>query len=151
VAWGLCGYLENVSPYSPPNKANMKIIFYILLTLLVCMILAVSCQKPIQTSRSLNGFLWNCANASVGVWNYFNGSIREPIWNPSNPCYVECSTFTGPSYAPEGTLLYRISDTASYNPVPFCWNCHGGGTVWGYNSTTTGMSHAAGNPVTYGE
>ncbi len=126
------------------------LIMAILIAANVWMVLAVTVYREATTpiSHELRA-RWNYANASVS-WNYFNGSFYQPIWNPANPSFVACSSFTGPNYAPEGAILNQISDTASYNPLPNCWNCHGS-VMWGYNDSATGMAHANGSPMSYGE
>lgn len=116
------------------------------------LILAASCQKRPQSA--LFGAIWNRANASTEfIWNWYNPSatVFVPIYNPANPSYQNCSSFSE-NYAPEGTLLQYAPDTASYNPVPFCWNCHGGGSIWmPYDNYSTGMAHGNGSPMMYGE
>lgn len=110
---------------------------------------ASSCDRK---TRGVTGVLWNQLNATqVGpMWMYPRGSIREPIWNQTNPCYVPCNTYTGENYAPEGTVLVYAPDTDPANMRPFCWSCHGGRSVVGFY-TYTGMVHGNGNPVTYGD
>lgn len=122
--------------------------------IIICFLfLALSCEK--QNPHTLSGLIWNRANATLIIdgpnWQYSNTSLRQPIWNPANPCYVACNTFTGANYAPEGTVLSFTPDTEPANQVPFCWNCHGGYSIARFGNTSTGIIHSSGNPVTYGE
>jgi hypothetical protein len=112
-------------------------------------VLALQCS---QKRSGIGGILWNYANGSVTgpIWNYNNGSILPPIWNPANPSYLACSSYGGETYRPENEQPNPVNDTAEYNPAPFCWTCHGDIQIMGFYNYT-GMVHANGNPVTYGE
>jgi hypothetical protein len=52
--------------------------------------------------------------------------------------------------APENAVLKYVDDTEPANMVPFCWNCHGGGTIMKFNNTTS-VVHGNGTPVMYGD
>lgn len=74
------------------------------------------------------------------IWNYANASIGTPvIWNQNNPSYTgPCTTFTHePQYRTSGTAK-PIAASAPYNPLPYCWSCHGSG-YWVYSNNSTAL------------
>ncbi|MBT0664762.1 hypothetical protein KI809_10665 [Geobacter pelophilus] len=111
--------------------------------------LALQCSR-FQDSPGTCGVIYNRANGSITtVWNYSNASIYLPIWNPANPSFVPCSSYTGPNLPPEGAAVNLLPDTVAARMTPYCWTCHGEAAIWRYGDANTGMAFGNGNPVGY--
>jgi hypothetical protein len=115
------------------------------------MAVMVQCSPPKRTSTGIYDLApWNYANATV-MWDPYNPSACQPVWNPNNPS-CECTgssprlTAVPPATKP---LVVPTVDRRPYQPMPFCWSCHGA-RRWLYGNYSSEMVFGDGGRILAG-